>query len=70
MKNKLLLLLLFLSIGLNASFAQITPIRTDVSGFTTWTDNNVTGTTYLQLLVANASTDSPSMDFYTPVLCG
>ncbi|OYU83955.1 MAG: hypothetical protein CFE24_08825 [Flavobacterium sp. BFFFF2] len=41
----------------------ITPIRADVSGFSTWTDTSVTGTTYLQLLSANSNTVTPAMDF-------
>lgn len=49
--------------------ALLIPIRTDVAGFSGWTDENVGGTTYLQLLMAGASTTSPSMDFssYTSV---
>ncbi|OFY92969.1 MAG: hypothetical protein A2491_04670 [Bacteroidetes bacterium RIFOXYC12_FULL_35_7] len=42
---------------------NITPVRTDVSGFPTWTDVSVAGTIYLQLLVAGASTKTPAMDF-------
>jgi hypothetical protein len=42
---------------------NITPIRTDVSGFATWTDATVTGTTYIQLLQATSSTISPAMNF-------
>ncbi len=44
---------------------NITPIRTDVSGFSNWTDVNITGTTYLQLLTGTSSTISPAMDFST-----
>lgn len=42
---------------------NIIPIRTDVSGFATWTDVDVNGTTYLQLQKATSSTTTPSMDF-------
>ena len=44
---------------------NIIPIRTDVSGFTDWTDSGVTGTTYLQLLTATSSTITPAMNFNT-----
>ncbi|MEZ4801763.1 MAG: hypothetical protein R2797_03250 [Gelidibacter sp.] len=43
----------------------ITPIRTDVAGFGTWTDTDVAGTTYLQLLRATSSTITPAMNFNT-----
>jgi len=43
--------------------ALLIPVRTDVAGFPGWTDDNVAGTTYLQLLVAGASTTTPTMDF-------
>lgn len=42
---------------------NITPIRTDVSGFGTWTDVNITGTSYLQLLSSSSTTSSPAMNF-------
>jgi len=42
---------------------NIIPIRTDVSGFATWTDTDVAGTTYLQLLKATSVTITPAMDF-------
>lgn len=44
---------------------QITPIRTDVSGFGTWTDVSITGTTYLQMYTpaAASKTTTPTMDF-------
>lgn len=47
------------------SFGQvnITPIRTDVAGFSAWTDNAVAGSTYVQLLTASSSTISPAMNF-------
>ncbi len=62
MKKTFLFLSLLLAMGLVFA-ANITPIRTDVSGFTDWTDTNVAGTTYLQLLVAGANTISPAMNF-------
>lgn len=42
---------------------NITPIRTDVSGFPTWTDVDIAGTTYLQLLLATSATTTPAMNF-------
>lgn len=47
------------------SFGQvnITPIRSAVAGFPTWTDTSVAGTTYIQLLTATSSTVTPAMDF-------
>lgn len=42
---------------------NIIPIRTDVSGFESWTDTDVGGTTYIQLLKATSSTISPAMNF-------
>ncbi|WP_158730225.1 MULTISPECIES: choice-of-anchor D domain-containing protein [unclassified Flavobacterium] len=69
-KNKttikgLLLLFAFLFLNTQASWGQvnITPVRTDVSGFATWTDTGLAGTTYLQLLTASSQTISPAMDF-------
>jgi len=41
----------------------ITPIRTEVTGFVNWTDTNVAGTSYLQLLTATSSTITPEMNF-------
>ncbi len=43
--------------------ASITPTRTAVSGFPSWTDASLAGTTYLQLITATSSTISPAMDF-------
>jgi len=57
------LALLFSLSNLFAQTAAITPIRTDVSGFSFWTDTSVTGTTYLQLLSATSKTITPTMDF-------
>ncbi|PKP22146.1 MAG: hypothetical protein CVU05_05110 [Bacteroidetes bacterium HGW-Bacteroidetes-21] len=54
-------LLLFCNVGWGQ--VNITPTRTDVSGFPSWTDVSVAGTTYLQLLTATSSTISPAMDF-------
>ena len=61
----LLVLLAFFLMNTQVSLGQvnITPIRTDVSGFSTWTDAVVAGTTYVQLLQATSSTISPAMDF-------
>jgi hypothetical protein len=42
---------------------NITPIRTDVSGFSSWTDVSVAGTTYIQLLTSTSSTISPTLNF-------
>lgn len=42
---------------------NITPTRTDVAGFPTWTDTDITGTTYLQLLKSTSITISPAMNF-------
>lgn len=56
-------LLLVLSVGDVVGQVNIIPIRTDVSGFTSWTDIDVAGTTYIQLLKATASTESPAMNF-------
>ena len=49
-----------------SSFGQvnITPIRVNVSGFSsTWTDVDVTGTFDIRLLKATSSTASPTLDF-------
>ena len=59
---------LFLALALFVSnvawgAVNITPIRTDVTGFTTWTDVDVAGTTYVQLLKETSSTISPAMNF-------
>ncbi len=64
MKFKIWMLAVVMLLGVGSVYADnITPIRTDVSGFSTWTDTNVAGTTYLQLLVAGANTISPAMNF-------
>ncbi len=62
-KKWILILSLLLTMGLVFAQVNITPIRTDVDGFPTWTDTNIAGTTYLQMLVANANTVSPAMNF-------
>ena len=36
----------------------LTPVRTEVAGFHDWIDENIAGTTYLQLLVAGSNTVS------------
>ena len=43
--------------------ANIIPVRTDVSGFTTWTDTDVAGTSYIQLLKATSVMVTPLMNF-------
>lgn len=68
MKKLTFLKSLLLAIGLLAgnigAFGDnIIPVRTDVSGFSTWTDTDVGGTTYLQLLKATSSTITPVMNF-------
>ena len=64
MKKCFFYLLLFVcSTTLSWGQTSITPIRTDVSGFSTWTDNVITGTTYLQLLSSNSSTITPALNF-------
>jgi trimeric autotransporter adhesin len=62
-KNALVILFLFMSV-VNYSQIEITPTRTNVSGFSaTWTDVNLTGTSDVKLLQATSSTTSPAMDF-------
>ncbi len=62
MKKTFLVFTLLLMAGL--VFADnIIPVRTSVSGFPDWTDTDVGGTTYLQLLVAGANTITPAMNF-------
>jgi len=68
MKKITLLKMFFVSCVLFAtnniwSQTNITPVRTDVSGFSTWTDTDIAGTTYLQLIKATSSTISPAMNF-------
>jgi len=63
LKKWILIFSLVLSLGLVWAQVNIIPTRTDVSGFPDWTDTNVAGTTYLQLLVADANTVSPAMNF-------
>ncbi len=62
MKIKLLLFALFFSV-LSWGQVNITQTRTDVSGFSSWTDTNLTGTTLLTLINSASSILSPSMDF-------
>lgn len=42
---------------------NLIPVRTEVAGYPDWLDENVAGTSYLQLLKTGASTTSPAMDF-------
>ncbi|MGV1012095.1 MAG: T9SS type A sorting domain-containing protein [Flavobacterium sp.] len=62
MRFKLLLITLLVSC-FGWGQVNITPIRTDVSGFSTWTDIDIEGTTYLQLLKSSSSSVSPSFNF-------
>jgi len=56
--------LLFVVSVLSYGQIDITPMRTNVSGFSsTWTDTDVTGTSDIRLLKATSSTISPAMDF-------
>lgn len=63
LKKWILIFSLVLSLGLIWAQVNIIPVRTDVAGFTDWTDTTVAGSTYLQLLVADANTISPAMNF-------
>lgn len=58
----LLGMFLTMSYGVLAQ-VNITPERSAVSGFPLWTDTNIVGTTYIQLLVAGANTITPEMNF-------
>ena len=66
MKKFGLLFSIFIFVSqLTLAQVNIIPVRTDFTGFPDWTDFNiaVASTTYLQLLVAGASTTSPAMNF-------
>ncbi|NBL64425.1 T9SS sorting signal type C domain-containing protein [Flavobacterium sp. NST-5] len=71
MKQKLQInvgqMLLTLAFGLffNLSWGQVNiiPVRTEVSNFGDWTDSNVGGTSYLQLLRSDSFTITPAMNF-------
>ncbi|MCK9335405.1 MAG: hypothetical protein M0Q99_08845, partial [Candidatus Cloacimonetes bacterium] len=63
LRKWILIFSLVLSLGLAWAQVNIIPVRTDVSGFPEWTDTNVAGTNYVQLLVADANTISPAMNF-------
>ncbi len=60
-------MLLTLAFGLffNLSWGQVNiiPVRTQVSNFGDWTDSNIEGTGYLQLLRSNSFTITPAMNF-------
>ena len=58
-----LLLIIFLFSVFGWGQVNITPTRTDVSGFASWIDTDISGSTYVQLLQATSSTISPVMDF-------
>jgi len=51
------------TITITAATATLPSCRTDVSGFATWTDVGLAGTTYLQLLDAGDATTTPIMNF-------
>lgn len=61
--KSLFLFVAFLLCGISFGQVDIIPVRTDVTGFPTWTDTNVVGTTYIQLLKATSTTITPAMDF-------
>ena len=65
LRSTLILFCLLLCNSRYTFAANITPIRTDVAGFSSWTDVNIAGTTYLQMLTSTSSTITPSMDFST-----
>lgn len=62
-KKSLILFAILLTVFTSLIADNIIPIRTDVSGYTSWTDTDVTGTTYLQLLKSTSSTITPVMNF-------
>ncbi|MDD2634900.1 MAG: T9SS type A sorting domain-containing protein [Bacteroidales bacterium] len=67
MKKILFVLLgaLLMLTGIGKTYAQenIIPIRDQVAGFDTWTDTDVAGTSYIQLLKSTSSTVTPAMNF-------
>lgn len=62
---KTMLVAIVMVVGSTGSWAQVNiiPVRTDVTGFSDWTDTGVAGTTYIQLLTATSVTVSPTMNF-------
>lgn len=71
MRQKLLSLFILLILGFaglegrGQTPVNITPIRDAVAGFATWTDTDIAGTSYLQLVKASSVTISPAMNFDT-----
>lgn len=61
-RHLLVVILMLCSMGVWGQ-VNITPVRNDVAGFPAWTDTDIGGTTYLQLLKATSSAISPAMDF-------
>ncbi|MBF0598101.1 lamin tail domain-containing protein [Faecalibacter rhinopitheci] len=61
---KYLFTILFLLLLSARGYGQenITPIRDQVTGFPIWTDNQISGSTYLQLLKNNSYTITPTLD--------
>jgi len=51
------------SCATTAAPVNITPCRTDVSGYATWTDVNISDTDYLRMLTSTSSTITPAMNF-------
>lgn len=64
MKKLTLFLLLQAFIG-SAVWCQdyLTPVRTDVAGFPTWSDTDISGDVYLKLLYVTAVTITPDLNF-------
>lgn len=52
-----------LTVWVPAGAQNLIPVRSEVAGYPDWTDVSVSGTGYLQLLVAGASTTTPAMNF-------
>lgn len=57
-----LLMLLFVNFGWGQAVDIITP-RDQVSGFGIWSDTDVAGSTYVQLLKSTSVTITPAMNF-------
>ncbi|MBI1837724.1 MAG: hypothetical protein HYR91_10720 [Flavobacteriia bacterium] len=62
-KKSITCFLLFIISSFQGYATNITTTRTDVTGYSSWTDVNVNGTTYLQLYQATSNTITPAMDF-------
>ena len=63
MKRNMVMIFAIMLLSLMLHAENIIPVRTDVTGFSSWSDTNVVGTTYLRLLVAGANTVTPAMNF-------